>query len=72
MKMIIFFQLFVSSSISIFRVLLFYEYKSFPFLVEFILRYIIIFEATMNGIVLSESPGRDEVLYHSIQVQAWC
>ena len=45
------FHLFVSSSISFISVLQFSKYRSFPSLGKFIPRYLILFDATVNGIV---------------------
>ena len=47
----IFFHLFVLSSISFINVLYFSEYMSFTSLVKFVVRYFILFDLIVNGIV---------------------
>ena len=46
------FHVFISSSISLINVLKFSNYKSFISLIKFILRYFILFDVILNGIIL--------------------
>ena len=61
------FHLFVSSLISFINVLWFSAYKSFTFLVTFIPKYVIIFDAIENGIVFLISTLDNSLLvYRSV------